>query len=1392
METLERNRVFDKATLEELLSQGIALMEQAEVLTNAYESSTQKIRDLAAKVPSEAKDFGLTATLDTMGGSFFSTEIYQEMNVRLRYLINKLMDNVYSYDTAAAETVNMISESTTALSSIVQGLTDLVGDGTFTGSFEEFKGKLEDIKSQWAETTLSLEERLALAATILKGLEKTSVFSRDPVNLTTGNFIYQKTDLTIKASISLSFTRFYNAIGTRKGILGRTWSHNYEEKLEIKNPNSQGIQDTLTHIYSDGKEITYHLKKPVLSTGSNISTFPETNHQDEVQTYTDTTGLQTIIKQHNSYRKETDQGVTIFDRQGRMTSYEEKAGQTLTFSYGAEDRLSAVLTETGESFHFIYDDQGKLATLKDHTGRTVTFAYTGRQLTTVTHPDGTAYGYRYGGNNRISQIINKKGIVSVQNEYDGYRRTTTQTFPDGGTMHYRYDDNRNRVTLTEQNGNQITYLHDNRMRHIKTIYADGQETYGYDDQNKMTFYRDKRGYATHFAYDDKGNLTTLTDPLGHTVQVTYDQNHRPLTLLGACGEQTKQVYDKKGNLLERLDALGNKTTLSYASFGKPVTIQKPDGSIITITYDGKRNIKTMTDERGSVTAYDYDALNRITATTDGNGNKTIYTYDLSDRIQTVARADGAIRTYTYDKSGKVEEIKDFDDSMQTWEYNILGKLSKYTDQKGGVTELSYDLMWNLVRQTLPNGAQTTYTYNRMNRLEAVTNPLGAILTYTYDPNGNREKITGLAGDGTALGEEISFVYDPLNRVAEVREKMSESHQEEGVPGEENTLPEAYAVTKYEYDPSGRIIQVTDALGQSLLIDYNRIGQIIKETDPLGGVTTYTYTPLGQVETIRDPAGRITSYQYEQGGLLKAVCYPNGTSETYRYDANKNIIRKENAEGYTLFYTYDSLNRLTKMKSSEGQSIQYTYDALGKVTSVCDANGNTTCYTYDPTGNLLKVTDPMGNEVHYTYDALGNLITMKQADSNCIKESNAIRESQLGQEAGRIRELNQIQQDFRLTTYQRNLFGQVEQVTDALGNTEHYAYDSVGRLLKKIDKDGYLTKYDYTLQGDISQITYADGNTVKLSYNPLRQLTKVIDWLGTTTICLDELGRATQVTDHRNREIHYEWGHLGERTAIRYPDGRQVTYHYDEALRLQTLVDGENQIHYRYNQNSRLQEKQFPNGMKTTYLYNKAGQLTGLIHEDKEDILDRYHYTYDALGNKIAIEKQRRGLEEESGTYEYRYDPLNRLEEVKKETGFLRSYAYDAFGNRIRKSETGKETRYAYNPLNQLIRSELREAAQKTRKIQDFGYDKRGNLTAIDSDGVRETAFHFDVKSKLSEVIDQAGRTVQHSYSGLGHRVASYYTNAGGNQQPERQIQYILDFTKNYHNLLGKVEYTKEG
>ena len=727
----------------------------------------------------------------------------------------------------------------------------------------------------------------------------------------------------------------------------------------------------------------------------------------------------------------------------------------------------------------------------------------------------------------------------------------------------------------------------------------------------------------------------------------------------------------------------------------------------------------------------------MTETVDVNSNVTRYAYDAANRITAVTDALGNQRAYTYNPGGKIMAIRDFDGNEAGFTYNPLGKVETYTDKEGQTVHFTYDKMWNISSVTAPDQGRQEYIYDNNNRLVKQTLPMGGVVTYDYDAVGNQIEMTDPAGNTTR------YCYDAVNRLTEVLEADG-------------------AKTAYEYDREGNLIKETNAAGQVTSYTYDDLGRRTSVTNPAGATTSVFYNELGKAERICYPNGSSTVYEYEKGGRLKSVRYPDGAGEHYGYDAKGNLTERTTTAGESYRYNYDSLDRMISVQNPAGGISHFTYDALGRVIRAENENGNQTCYEYTPNGNLAKVTDAMGNETFYQYDAMGHL-----TQSSCTGAE--------GEEP-------------QNTVYTWNKEGHVTAVTDPLGDVECYTYDPAGRMKAKIDKDGYETSFHYGKDGQVEEICYADGRTVSLTYNAIRQLEEVRDWLGTTKIAMDEAGRIASVTDPYGKTVGYEWGSMGERTAICYPDGRRTAYEYNEAMQLSALKllsddAQEKTILYSYDEAGRLTGKQFPGGNRTDYSYNGAGKIKEILHTGA-DFTERYHYDYDVMGNKVLAEKERPGLPEDSGNFSYDYDALNRLTSVACNGKTLRTYGYDAFGNRNTRTEYQAAgelvTTYHYNTKNQLTQE---TNASGTR---NYNYDHRGNLLSVTSGEEVLKAYGFDAANRMSSSVDRtAGEITKayYQYNGLGHRVGQ--TIASGNADVTQTIRYTLDLTRQYHNLLQK-------
>ncbi|MDD3361686.1 MAG: hypothetical protein PHW34_08445 [Hespellia sp.] len=128
---------------------------------------------------------------------------------------------------------------------------------------------------------------------------------------------------------------------------------------------------------------------------------------------------------------------------------------------------------------------------------------------------------------------------------------------------------------------------------------------------------------------------------------------------------------------------------------------------------------------------------------------------------------------------------------------------------------------------------------------------------------------------------------------------------------------------------------------------------------------------------------------------------------------------------------------------------------------------------------------------------------------------------------------------------------------------------------------------------------------------------------------------------------------------------------------------------------------------------------------------------------------------------------------------------------------GRAISYNYNNVNQLL-SKVDSLSE-----EQYRYDKRGNLSQIVENGQIKNQYVYGALNRLEQAVNNKGEAAKYQYNGLGHRVGKSVGHAGFQEMtenlnpmrqlqsqtilPENQIQYMIDLTKEYHNLLQKEE-----
>ncbi len=1348
------------SSVTELLRNGAFLMDSADSTTRSLINEINKLQGIYNGLPSDARNSALINDIEDFEAADpeVKAEGFETMRRKLTYGLEKMLYDFPVADNLLANKIAQSTEMTKTCIGMVDNLIATIPTGPGTDWEKWMENDVLPKRDILKTDKEGLVEDMDSYSRVLKGIEfYTAVYSKDPVNLVTGNFIYQKEDFALKCRFPVSFRRFYNALNRRSGCLGSDWNHNFEIYIDINEKKGTAtvlLEDGREDIYKKAADDTY---MPVRPCGSILEKSAE--------------GYRYVTGKRQFY---------LFDETGKNTRQEDSNGNGLTLIY--EDvlpdiprtaernpfRLARIEEDTGSTLYFTYDGEGLLETVTDHVGRSLKLTYQEGRLDSVTDFGGGVSTYSYEENGKIETVTGPRGIPIVTNRYDRRNRTVSQIFPDGGEMCYEYPDHagakRERViVLTEQDGSRIRYVHDGKLRHIRTVYHDGteaavsEENYVYNSQDRKSKCIDRNGGRIRYRYDSRGNVIEVTDPLRHKTGFRYDEQSRIIQIRQPDGSCYSYEYDDNGNLLKSIDPLGNTREVRYDR-GLPTEIRQPDGSVIRLAYDRCGNLISRTEANGSVTQQEYDSLNRLIRTVSGEGHPTAYVYDLNDNIIKITNAEGNSQEYEYNAAGKVTKITDFDGSVTSYEYNELGKLSEATDPCGRQTRFSYDLRWNLAAVTDPLGNEQQFIYDGAGRLSRVIDQEGYATAYEHDENGNITAVTDPTGARTEIG------YDMMNRICEIREADG-------------------TVTRYTYDILGNPETVTDPQGGVTKFCYNSASQIESMTDPLGNVTVYAYTPLGLPSAVTEPLGARKTYEYYPGGQLRSVTRQDGAQEHYTYDRDSNVVRIRNGENSVTALSYDCMGRVTAVTNPLEHRRTFRYDAQGRLVADTDENGGTTAYVYSPAGEVIQETDPLGGITRYGYDDAGRLTRMEQylAYEDPDDDIMTASESASTTAAGRPGALPEA----RVTAWEYSRRGEATKITTPLGEVTSYRYDGNGRLTAETDGDGYETLYEYSQGGRFSRVRYADGRTAEFMYGPLRRLQEVRDWLGTTVIETDALGRVTKVTDHDGKMVSYDWDALSRRTGITYPDGNRVNYRYSPAGQLEEVSSDTGTTRYVYNDSGRLCERIMPGDTVTRYMTDSIGRVTELVHQVKGELTDRFHYDFDPAGNITEIEKYRRGAAADSGRFHYNYDLLGRLTEAQHGED-LRKYQYDSLGNRIRSERNGITTSYGYNLRSQLVRSHTGDV------VTEYGYDTRGNLTEVRENGITKAHYRFDAAGCLAGAVT-AGNSTEYLYDGLLRCIRSTeHQNLGDSQQdsaagpadPIRDTRYILDMTRSYNALLA--------
>ncbi len=823
---------------------------------------------------------------------------------------------------------------------------------------------------------------------------------------------------------------------------------------------------------------------------------------------------------------------------------------------------------------------------------------------------------------------------------------------------YKFDTNGKLIAITNKQNMGLVFEYSGSTMLVKDNFGTVLATVTLNG-SLITSIVDGAGNSISYTYNGE-NLTSYTNRNGDVE--SYEYSGDLITAVkGADGNAyVTNTYDAQGRVISQLDGRGNETTFAYYGDLPNMVVEKVEvtyadgvtrthtfnlllptsiegsGTTVAFEYDANNKVKTITDTNGKVWSYERNSAGLVTKSTDPQGNITLYEYDAHNNIVSNTNALGQKVLFEYDSNDNLIKATDADGQVTVYEYNTNNQIVKIINALGDEVTYTYNSKGQVEKVTLPNGATTTYVYNALGNVETITDALGRVVKYEYDKEGKVTKVINPMNYATlmeynAFGDLVK-VTDAKNRTVTM---------EYNVDGllTKTTLVDGTTV-ETTYDVLGRVIATKDVLGRESKREYDEFGRVSKIIDPKGNEFLLEYDNVGNVVKVTDAKGNDVETSYDELYRPFKTIDANGVEvATTNYNALSMPTKVEEATGRTIEFSYDTLNRLQSSTLSGSIKAEALYDALGRITQTSDPKGATNAYAYDSMGNLVKETNPLGKETIYNYDILGRITS--------TLTPNGVTSTFTYDDLDRVVKISQVKgtQESN-TSYTYDEVGNLLTVTDEQG-TITYTYNINDQVATRTDIYGNTVTYDYDQAKRLTTLTYPDGKSVHYNYDENNNLTKVTDWEG--------------------RETTYSYDANGDLVKTVHVNGAYTTYSYDTNSRLVTLsnydkdgnlisaneltrneigditdnketnpatVDLSKVKNFNFEVNAFNQITKSDEG---DFVYDDNGNLLSYKYDAKTitleyDLSDRltkatigsdvYSYTYDAEGNRVAVNGKR--------------------------------------------------------------------------------------------------------------------------------------------------------------------------
>lgn len=827
----------------------------------------------------------------------------------------------------------------------------------------------------------------------------------------------------------------------------------------------------------------------------------------------------------------------------------------------------------------------------------------------------------------------------------------------GGQLRSIQDPNSNIISL-HYKGNLLDSIVSSSGRFI---HLTGDSTTG-----KISSVSSTLGKTCYFSIDSNNNLIAATNPNSDTIHFRYDTSHQLLSFINPLGDTVLTNIYTNGYVTGQYDAYNKLTSISYNS---------PSVGYTTVTYPDNSQEKYFHNQF-TVNTQKIDALNKLSSTT----------YTENYLPDTITNEKGQNTLLSYDRYGNPLNIKLSGNRNYSTKYNDFQKPTEISNPLGYVTTFNYDSVHgNLKKINLPDtssrifeyftngtvryyvdgiGDSTFYFYNSFGDLIKVNSPVGQ-RRFGYTADGKLDSITDENGNLTLL------FYDNNENVIQIKDALNQS-------------------LFFSYDKDNQLISFKDKNGYTSYLYYDKKGRKVAQKNAMAGIDSFYYDLRDNLITWKDANGHFTYNGYDAKGRDTSITNAAGITKI-AYDDIDNIVKITDPNKHIVSLGYNSSNFTNTIVDALLQSDSISYDGIGNTNSYKNYKSNTKSHNYNPLNQLSKTTDVEGKVTTFRHNKNGMLSSFTDGNSNTqnfnFGKSN------------------------RLQTY-----------IDAAGNTYSYSYDSVGNI-KTINKPvGNITN-QYDKLNRLKTQSISTGDVYSFNYDANNNITSASNNTGTSNFFYDSLNRMYKYVDLYGKQVLYGYNSVGSITYIVYPGNDTVKYIYDDANRLWNVIDWKGRIFtYTYDSAGKVKKLLYPNGIRCEYEYDAINRLTSKITYQPNDTI-LYGQTFSFYNDSIIEYRYGTfpaGIESAQRRYQYSADDVALSDSV-------RTFRNDSNGNRTKDIFLSDTVSYTYT-ADQLLTSII-----KGGELTRYKYDALGHRTErINGNDI--THFVLNLNSPISLVL----------------------------------------------------------